>query len=90
MLRDCVPLEDVILDCGFCCVWFLLVQQHIILLVGVMPSFALVEGSRFCIVFLCMDVPQFVHLFCLHGNLAKTAQGEGAGSGAEGQGPWGF
>ena len=36
-----------------------------------MPGFALVEGSHFCIVFLCMDVPQFVHLFCLHGNLGS-------------------
>lgn len=61
----------VILDCVLCCVWFLLVQQHIILLVGVMPDFAPVEGSHFCIVFLCMGVPQFVHLFCLHGNLGS-------------------
>ena len=36
-----------------------------------MPGFALVEGSHFRIVFLCMDEPQFVHLFCLHGNLGS-------------------
>ena len=60
-----------ILDCVLCCDWLLLLQQHIILLVGVMPGFALFEGSNFCIVFLCMDVPQLVHLFCLHGDLGS-------------------
>lgn len=44
-------------------------KQNVII-VKFMPVFLpLVEGSRFCVVFPCMDILPFVHLFYFHRSL---------------------